>query len=151
MMKIIALIVCVFLLIFLYKILKKRLQSISKWKIFFWSLPIFVVLIYFLTKNIHVAAITGAVPYILLIVRRLFSLIRFWRYIKTFRNQKMNKTKSHTMTKSQASGILDIKEDAADEEIILAHKKMMQKYHPDKGGNSEIAKIINEAKDTMLS
>lgn len=63
----------------------------------------------------------------------------------------MNKTKSHTMTKSQASGILDIKEDAADEEIILAHKKMMQKYHPDKGGNSEIAKIINEAKDTMLS
>ena len=55
------------------------------------------------------------------------------------------------MTKTQAAGILDVGENATTEEIVLAHKKMMQKYHPDKGGNDEIAKIINEAKDIMLS
>ncbi len=151
MIKIISLVIVGVLLVFLYKVLKTRIQRISKWKIFFWSLPIIVVIIYFLTKNIHVAAITGAIPYVLLIIKRLFSLIRFWRYIKTFRNQKTNKTKSQAMTKTQAAGILDVGENATTEEIVLAHKKMMQKYHPDKGGNDEIAKIINEAKDIMLS
>ena len=47
--------------------------------------------------------------------------------------------------------ILNVKEDATTEEIILAHKIAMQKYHPDKGGSDYMARKINSAKDKLLS
>ena len=47
--------------------------------------------------------------------------------------------------------ILEESPNASDEEIIFAHKKAMQKNHPDKGGSKEIASKINAAKDRLLN
>jgi len=54
------------------------------------------------------------------------------------------------MTASQAYEILDIQADATDEDVKQAHKRLMQKLHPDRGGSSYLASQINAAKDTLL-
>ncbi|NND81090.1 MAG: DnaJ domain-containing protein [Gammaproteobacteria bacterium] len=55
-----------------------------------------------------------------------------------------------TMSRRQAAQILGVEESASDEEIRLAHKKLMQKIHPDRGGTDALAKQINQAKDVLL-
>ena len=55
-----------------------------------------------------------------------------------------------TMDKDQARKILDVGQDATEEEIILAHKRLMAKNHPDKGGSTFLASQINQAKDVLL-
>ena len=54
------------------------------------------------------------------------------------------------MTKAEAAKILGIDEYSNKEEVISAHKKEMQKHHPDKGGSKEMAAKINAARDTLL-
>lgn len=39
---------------------------------------------------------------------------------------------------------------ATKQEIKLAHKKMLMKYHPDHGGSTEMASKINQARDVLL-
>ena len=57
---------------------------------------------------------------------------------------------SGTMTRAEAFDILGLKEGASRDEIIAAHKRLMQKFHPDRGGSDYLAKRINRAKDILL-
>ncbi len=54
------------------------------------------------------------------------------------------------MTIEEACKVLGIEKDATEEEIIEAHRKLIQKIHPDRGGNDYLATKINQAKDYML-
>ncbi len=54
------------------------------------------------------------------------------------------------MSIKEAAEILGVDENASNDDIRLAHKKLMQKIHPDRGGTDALAKQINQAKDVLL-
>lgn len=54
------------------------------------------------------------------------------------------------MSKQEAYEVLGLPRDAAKQDIIKAHRRLMQKLHPDHGGSSYLAARINLAKDILL-
>lgn len=55
------------------------------------------------------------------------------------------------MGRSEALAVLGLEDGVTGEDIIAAHRKLIQKLHPDRGGNDYLAAQINQAKDLLLS
>lgn len=54
------------------------------------------------------------------------------------------------MTRREAAMILGVRESAAKDKVMAAHRKVMIANHPDAGGSDYIATKINEAKAKLL-
>ena len=75
-----------------------------------------------------------------------------WQTIKRFTKPNPNSgtPSASVMAKSHARQVLEVEENASHEEIIAAHKRLIAKNHPDKGGSTYLASQINQAKDVLL-
>jgi len=59
--------------------------------------------------------------------------------------------KSTAMDEEQARQILGLSGTFTKEDVVEAHRKLMQKNHPDRGGNDYLAAQINRAKEILLA
>jgi len=115
-----------------------------------------VLLLLVVTGRIHwlFSAFALAVP----IVQRIVMAKRAWNTFQSAKDafgqqQSSNadtRRRAGAMTKDEAYEILGLQPNASKEEIIEAHRRLMQKNHPDRGGNDYLASRINRAKDILL-
>ena len=54
------------------------------------------------------------------------------------------------VTRAEALAVLGLGDGASEEDIVAAHRTLIQKLHPDRGGNDYLAAKINEAKDFLI-
>lgn len=61
-----------------------------------------------------------------------------------------NKRKGGTMTRAEALAVLGLDGNPDRETIGEAHRRLIQRNHPDRGGSDYLASRINEARDVLL-
>jgi hypothetical protein len=67
-----------------------------------------------------------------------------------WRQSEGSGSNSGPLKRDEALAILGLGPEATSEEIVAAHRRLMQKLHPDRGGSDYLAARINEAKVTLL-
>lgn len=83
-------------------------------------------------------------------VLKVAPILRFF-FGKKGKHSTQQPSHNSQMTRQEALKVLDLEEGCSSQEIIQAHRKLMQKLHPDHGGNSYLAAQVNEARAVLLN
>ncbi|MCW8852365.1 MAG: molecular chaperone DnaJ [Gammaproteobacteria bacterium] len=140
-----------------------RAQGEERKKMIFWSIIISIVaMLGILAITGHLNVITAAIAGLVALLPRAMQLFRYLPLVsRMFQNkgQQNNQQNNHSqsppggktaMSRQEAMEVLGLKADFTKEEVIQAHRRMMQKIHPDRGGSDYLAAQINQAKETLL-
>ena len=67
-----------------------------------------------------------------------------------FKNRNNFNNNAKVTSEDEAYKILGLDFDATKDDIISAHKELIRKNHPDKGGSDYLSSKVNEARDILL-
>jgi hypothetical protein len=129
----------------------RRKQLLLNWVL--WA-SVAGILVMALTGRLHWigALLAVAVPFV-----RQFGLWLMQRYLS--RSQASNEQDQspgkppmphQTLTPEDAMKLLNLEPGFSPADLVQAHRRMMQKNHPDQGGSDYLAAMINQAKDVLL-
>jgi small-conductance mechanosensitive channel len=138
-----------------------RSRGEQRKKMIFWTLFSIIagtLLVLTATGRLHwitavIASAVAMIPRLLGYLKYLPLVSRLYQQTKTGKQSQQQPPpppRSGAMTKKDALDILGLKPGATREEILSAHKRMIQKVHPDRGGSDTLAAQINKAKDVLL-
>lgn len=138
----------------------------SGWKLFLAGFVI-VLVVLVMTGRIHV--ITAGIAALLPLLKKLPALLRYLPLLDRWASQHRREQPrgeqeqrqqqsgqrrytgdSGRMTDKEACDILGLAPDCSAEEVVAAHRRLMQKLHPDRGGTDYLAAQLNEAKEVLL-
>ena len=107
------------------------------------------------------AGVLAALRWLLpLVVQLLPSLLTKMQHAQTSSEKKhenkqednhktpQNRTR---MSRQDALAVLGLPANASRDDIVHAHRKLMQRVHPDRGGSEYLAAQLNQARDVLLN
>ena len=119
------------------------------------------ILLYGIATALLILVLTGRISWLFALfsvaipwINRALMAKQIWHQFSRTRhtNKGENRARSSTkMTREQAYEILNIPTNAKRQDIIDAHRKLIQKVHPDRGGSDFLTAQINQAKDVLLN
>lgn len=111
-----------------------------------------------LTGRIHWigAVLAACIPLAGRGINLAMKIIPLWlaRKTNTRQEQSQNSTQqsnnSGSMSENEAMEVLGLTQPYNKEDIVEAHRKLMQRVHPDRGGSDHLAAKVNQAKESLI-
>ncbi|MBY6033861.1 DnaJ domain-containing protein [Marinobacter daepoensis] len=153
-----ALTAAVFVILKKWGALSPEGQKAAIWKVLLvagGALLLFMVL----TGRVHV--LTAGIAALIPLIRKLPVLFRHLPWLRRAlgateeRGAGQGQQQAHAapagaMSEREACDILGVQPGCSSEEVVAAHRRLMLKVHPDRGGNDYLAAKLNEARDVLL-
>lgn len=139
-----------------------RASGNDRKKLIFWSIVgAIIAILAGLAVTGHLNVITAMIAGLVALLPRALQLLKYLPFVSRLFQGRQGQPGQQgrqspppqgkqAMSAEEAMEVLGLKPGYSREDVIQAHRRMMQKVHPDRGGSDYLAAQINQAKETLL-